>query len=81
VLVPFPQAVDDHQTRNAEYLVERGAALMFAQDERLAANLARALRELAADPPRRLAMAEAARAIALPDAAEKVADIVLQEAA
>ena len=81
VLVPFPQAVDDHQTRNAEYLVERGAALLFAQNENLAPNLARALRELAADPPRRLAMAEAARAIALPDAAEKVADIVLQEAA
>ena len=81
VLVPFPQAVDDHQTRNAEYLVERGAALLFAQDAQLAAHLAQALRELAADPQRRLAMAEAARAIALPDAAEKVADIVLQEAA
>jgi UDP-N-acetylglucosamine--N-acetylmuramyl-(pentapeptide) pyrophosphoryl-undecaprenol N-acetylglucosamine transferase len=81
VLVPFPQAVDDHQTRNAEYLVERGAALLFAQNDRLAANLAQALRELAADPQRRLAMAEAARSIALPDAAEKVADIVLQEAA
>ena len=81
VLVPFPQAVDDHQTRNAEYLVERGAALLFAQDAQLASNLAQALRELAADPRRRLAMAEAARAIALPDAAEKVADIVLQEAA
>ncbi|MFO1474543.1 MAG: undecaprenyldiphospho-muramoylpentapeptide beta-N-acetylglucosaminyltransferase [Lysobacterales bacterium] len=81
VLVPFPQAVDDHQTRNAEYLVERGAALLFAQDARLADNLAQALRGLAADPQRRLAMAEAARSIALPDAAEKVADIVLQEAA
>jgi UDP-N-acetylglucosamine--N-acetylmuramyl-(pentapeptide) pyrophosphoryl-undecaprenol N-acetylglucosamine transferase len=81
VLVPFPQAVDDHQTRNAEYLVERGAALLFAQDESLATKLAQALRELAADPQRRLAMAEAARSIALPDAAEKVADIVLQEAA
>ncbi len=81
VLVPFPQAVDDHQTRNAEYLVERGAALLFAQDARLADKLAQALRGLAADPQRRLAMAEAARSIALPDAAEKVADIVLQEAA
>ena len=81
VLVPFPQAVYDHQTRNAEYLVERGAALLFAQDARLADNLAQALRGLAADPQRRLAMAEAARSIALPDAAEKVADIVLQEAA
>ncbi|GAA4999182.1 undecaprenyldiphospho-muramoylpentapeptide beta-N-acetylglucosaminyltransferase [Pseudoluteimonas lycopersici] len=81
VLVPFPQAVDDHQTRNAEYLVERGAALLFAQDAQLADRLAGALRDLAADPQRRLAMAEAARSIALPDAAEKVAEIVLQEAA
>jgi UDP-N-acetylglucosamine--N-acetylmuramyl-(pentapeptide) pyrophosphoryl-undecaprenol N-acetylglucosamine transferase len=81
VLVPFPQAVDDHQTRNAEYLVERGAALLFAQDAQLAVHLAQALRALAADPARRLAMAEAARSLALPDAAARVADIVLQEAA
>ena len=33
VLVPFPQAVDDHQTRNAEYLVERGAAILLKQDD------------------------------------------------
>ncbi|MBA3948678.1 MAG: undecaprenyldiphospho-muramoylpentapeptide beta-N-acetylglucosaminyltransferase, partial [Acidobacteria bacterium] len=39
VLVPFPQAVDDHQTRNAGYLVERGAALLLKQDETLAARL------------------------------------------
>ena len=81
VLVPFPQAVDDHQTRNAEYLVERGASLLLAQDAQLAPRLAQAIGSLAADPQRRLAMAEAARCIALPDAAEKVADIVLQEAA
>ena len=36
VLVPFPQAVDDHQTRNAEYLVERGAAVLVPQSESLA---------------------------------------------
>ena len=33
VLVPFPQAVDDHQTRNAEFLVERGAAVLLPQDD------------------------------------------------
>ena len=86
VLVPFPQAVDDHQTRNAEYLVERGAAELLPQDDQLAARLVDVLRELRADPARRLAMAEAARAIAKPDAAARVADIVcdviqLQEAA
>jgi len=77
VLVPFPQAVDDHQTRNAEYLVERGAALLLKQDDALAANLGAVLGELARDPGRRFAMADAARALAKPDAAERVADAVL----
>jgi UDP-N-acetylglucosamine--N-acetylmuramyl-(pentapeptide) pyrophosphoryl-undecaprenol N-acetylglucosamine transferase len=77
ILVPFPQAVDDHQTRNAEYLVERGAALLLPQGERLAEALQATLATLAADPAARLAMAEAARKLATPDAAERVADAVL----
>jgi UDP-N-acetylglucosamine--N-acetylmuramyl-(pentapeptide) pyrophosphoryl-undecaprenol N-acetylglucosamine transferase len=77
VLVPFPQAVDDHQTRNAEYLVERGAALLLKQDDTLAVRLRETLAELARDPARRFAMADAARALAKPDAAERVADAVL----
>jgi hypothetical protein len=39
VLVPFPQAVDDHQTRNAEYLVERGAACCCRRTTQLADGL------------------------------------------
>ena len=78
VLVPFPQAVDDHQTRNAEYLVERGAALLLKQGDDLAARLQQVLAELAADPARRLAMANAARSLAMPDAADRVADAVLE---
>ena len=81
LLVPFPQAVDDHQTRNAEYLVERGAAQLLPQTESLAIDLRNALAELASNAPRRLAMAEAARALSKPDAAERVADIVLQASA
>jgi UDP-N-acetylglucosamine:LPS N-acetylglucosamine transferase len=77
VLVPFPLAVDDHQTRNAEYLVERGAALLLPQADDLAPRLRDALRALSADPARRLAMAEAARALAMPDAAGHVAEAVL----
>ena len=77
VLVPFPQAVDDHQTRNAEYLVERGAALLLKQGDDLAARLQPLLAQLAADPGKRLAMATAARALARPDAAAHVADAVL----
>jgi UDP-N-acetylglucosamine--N-acetylmuramyl-(pentapeptide) pyrophosphoryl-undecaprenol N-acetylglucosamine transferase len=79
VLVPFPAAVDDHQTKNAMYLVERGAAILLKQDEQLATHLQRTLAELAADPARRLAMADAARSLAKPDAAERIADIILEE--
>ena len=78
ILVPFPQAVDDHQTRNAEYLVERGAAVLVPQSAALAEELRGSIASLAANPARRLAMAQAARAIATPDAADRVADAVLE---
>ena len=80
VLVPFPQAVDDHQTRNAEYLVEHGAAQLLPQGEHLVVRLQAVLASLLADPAQRLAMAEAARALSIPDAAERVADAVLAAA-
>ncbi len=81
VLVPFAAAVDDHQTKNAQYLAEHGAAVLLKQDANLAANLLPVLRELSSNPAKRLAMAEAARALAKADAAERIADIVLQESA
>ncbi|GHH55241.1 undecaprenyldiphospho-muramoylpentapeptide beta-N-acetylglucosaminyltransferase [[Pseudomonas] boreopolis] len=80
VLVPFAAAVDDHQTRNAEYLVQAGAAVLLRQDDALAANLQSVLPALLDDAGRRLAMAQAARGLARPDAAERIADIVLEEA-
>jgi len=79
VLVPFAQAVDDHQTRNAEYLVERGAAVLLKQDDTLADALATTLRQLVGDSDKRLAMAQAARALARTDAADRIADIILEE--
>ncbi len=80
VLVPFAAAVDDHQTRNAEYLVDAGAAVLLKQDDALATHLQPVLRDLLANPLRRLAMAQAARGLAKPDAAERIADIILEEA-
>ncbi len=80
VLVPFAAAVDDHQTRNAEYLVERDAAVLMKQDDALAVNLQGVLRDLANNPGRRMEMAHAARALAKVDAAERIADIILEEA-
>ncbi|HEY9102024.1 undecaprenyldiphospho-muramoylpentapeptide beta-N-acetylglucosaminyltransferase [Chitinimonas sp.] len=74
ILVPFPHAVDDHQTGNAAYLAEAGAAILIQQHELTADWLAQRLRELNRD--RLLAMAEAARTRALPNATKVVADIV-----
>ena len=80
VLVPFPHAVDDHQTANARVFVDAGAARLLPESSQLAGKLAECLRELAGDPAQRLEMAQAARRLAWPDAAERVAEIVLQEA-
>ena len=78
LLVPFPAAVDDHQTANARFLTDRGAALLMPESsftaERLATQLARLLAEAAAPLA---AMACAARAAAVPGAAEKLADLCL----
>ena len=77
VLVPFPQAVDDHQTRNAQFLVDHGAAILLPQDERLGERLRETLSTLAEDAGKRRRMADAARNLARPDAAARVAQIVL----
>lgn len=80
VLVPFPQAVDDHQARNAEFMAEGGASLWLRQTEMLASELAECLKPLLGDRRRLLEMAQAARRLALPRAAERVADIAFEEA-
>jgi UDP-N-acetylglucosamine--N-acetylmuramyl-(pentapeptide) pyrophosphoryl-undecaprenol N-acetylglucosamine transferase len=80
VLVPFPHAVDDHQTRNAEFMVQAGAAQLLPQSACEPAGLARLLEELTGDRQRLLRMARAARAVAVPDAAERVAAICMEYA-
>lgn len=72
VLVPFPHAVDDHQTANARFLAERGAAILLPQSEMNAARLAELIGSL--DRPRLLDMASKARALGRPDAARVVAE-------
>lgn len=76
ILVPFPFAADDHQTRNARYLADRGAALLVPQGELTPQSLADVLRGLTR--PKLLAMARAARAAGKPDAARKVADLCME---
>jgi UDP-N-acetylglucosamine--N-acetylmuramyl-(pentapeptide) pyrophosphoryl-undecaprenol N-acetylglucosamine transferase len=72
ILVPFPHAVDDHQTGNARFLAEAGAAILLPQPELTPQRLAALLGSL--DRDRLLDMAEKARALARPEAARVVAD-------
>lgn len=78
VLIPFPHAVDDHQTANGRYLSDAGAALLFAQATLTAERLAEALSPLLARE-RLLAMATAARALAQPQATARVVAACLGE--
>jgi len=71
ILVPFPFAVDDHQTHNARFLSERGAAWLLPQGELSAEKLAQLLQELTRE--KLAAMAQQARSVAKPDAALSVA--------
>jgi UDP-N-acetylglucosamine--N-acetylmuramyl-(pentapeptide) pyrophosphoryl-undecaprenol N-acetylglucosamine transferase len=75
ILVPFPAATDDHQTRNAAFLVREGAAVMIADAELSVDRLAQELRALCSGRGRLFAMAERARTLARPHAAEELADI------
>jgi UDP-N-acetylglucosamine--N-acetylmuramyl-(pentapeptide) pyrophosphoryl-undecaprenol N-acetylglucosamine transferase len=78
ILVPYPYAADDHQRKNAESLVARGAAIMILDHELSAQDLCRAVEALRAEPRRLAAMAEAARAVGRPDAAERVVGVCLE---
>src|SRR5690606_32627661 len=74
ILVPFPAAVDDHQTHNARYLVSEGAAVLIPDRELTAERLASELQRLCAGRGKLLAMAERARMLARPRAAEEIAE-------
>ena len=78
ILVPLPTSTDDHQRKNAEVVAGAGAAVVV--DERVlnGESLAGAITLMVADPERRRRMAAAARALARPDAAERIADRVEQ---
>ncbi|HEX7326142.1 MAG TPA: undecaprenyldiphospho-muramoylpentapeptide beta-N-acetylglucosaminyltransferase [Rhodanobacteraceae bacterium] len=81
ILLPFPYAVDDHQTRNAEGFVAAGAAELVQDRDFEPARFAGRLERLCRDPAKRLAMANAARALAKPDAADVIAQRCLEVAA
>ena len=80
ILVPYPNAVDDHQTRNAESMVAAGAARLVAEGDDFVKRLGVVLEEIG-HRANLLVMAEAARSQAKPAAVRRIADVCLEVAA
>lgn len=80
ILIPYPYATADHQTANARWLVEGGAAEMLADDELTAGTLAERVGSLLGRQVRMVEMSAAARRMARPEAASRIAEIVFEVA-
>lgn len=78
ILVPLPTSTDDHQRRNAEVVAQAGAAVALEERDLTGETLAAAITGLVGDAERRRQMATAARRLARPDAAQRIADRVEQ---
>ncbi len=77
ILVPYPHATAGHQTANAAWMAEAGAAIAIADEDLTAERLAGEVGNLFGDPTRLRAMTSASANLALPDAARRIADEVL----
>ena len=80
VLVPFPHALDQDQAANAAALAKYGGAIVVPQNEFTPEHLAAILRDALAAPAKLEAAARAAKSVGVPDAAERLADLVLEMA-
>ncbi len=76
ILVPYPFAADDHQTRNAEVFASAGAATLIQERDLDAAKLANLATSILRDLPTYKRMAKAARDLAVPDAADRVCEAI-----
>ena len=76
ILVPYPYAADDHQTRNAEVFANVGAATLVQEADLTAEKLAALAAAILTDLPTHRRMTQAARALAIPDAADRVRDAI-----
>jgi UDP-N-acetylglucosamine--N-acetylmuramyl-(pentapeptide) pyrophosphoryl-undecaprenol N-acetylglucosamine transferase len=81
ILIPYPRASADHQTANARWMADAGAAVLIPDAELTGERLARELAALLEDRPRLAAMASASRILARPEAARDVADELIAAAA
>lgn len=79
VMVPYPYAIDDHQSVNARILSDAGGGVCLPQTQLDPERLAMELNRLAADPDRLQSMGERVRGLARLDAAERVAEVCLRE--
>jgi len=80
LFVPYPAAVDDHQTANARSMVEAGAAEIIAESSLSAAELAKLLRKWLSSRAELQVQAEKARRLAKPQALARIAELCLQQA-
>lgn len=78
ILIPYPHAVDDHQTHNARYLQDAGAAIIRQQSELDSEWLVGVIDEFSQNREKLLAMAVAARRLSIPGAASTIADACLE---
>jgi UDP-N-acetylglucosamine--N-acetylmuramyl-(pentapeptide) pyrophosphoryl-undecaprenol N-acetylglucosamine transferase len=77
VLIPFPQAADDHQRRNAEVMAQAGAAELLPEADLTPPKLQQLLSGLLAHPETLRIMSDKARSLAHPDAAERIAAMAM----
>jgi UDP-N-acetylglucosamine--N-acetylmuramyl-(pentapeptide) pyrophosphoryl-undecaprenol N-acetylglucosamine transferase len=80
ILIPFPFAADDHQTKNAEVLERVGAAVLSSDKNWTGTKFFETVSALQADPDRLRAMGGAARSLARPDSARRAAEILIDSA-
>jgi len=78
VLIPFPHAIDDHQTKNGEWLVANGAAELHSQSSLSPIKMQEIIETFMNDRERLTLMGANAHDLALPDAAKQVADICME---
>ncbi|MEE4069205.1 undecaprenyldiphospho-muramoylpentapeptide beta-N-acetylglucosaminyltransferase [Pseudomonas viridiflava] len=78
LLIPLPHAIDDHQSRNADYLAREGAAFVMPQATTGVAEMAARLKEVLMQPEQLNSMARTARRMAKPDATNTVVDVCVE---
>lgn len=81
ILVPYPQSADNHQWHNAKALSDAGAAVLCEQRQtpaQSAEDLAAIVRELSQAPSKRADMSESMRSLALPDATNRVVEVIME---